>query len=477
MNTYKYILGLFLLSLVVSCSSDLENENIDLKKEEMVGEKTVSMNFNCTKADFDVDLKSTTRATASGEWENGDIVYLLFSCDKGSVPGKAVYNSSTKGWTVTYEGTLTRDKELKLQAYYFDGEAVETDGVVTLQPTTGVYRDLEGSYVYPTGDEINAAAHLVPATGRIKFKGKAPDGLSIKGISYYTSINTSSFGLSSAKNELFFEVKDGWSEYIYGEIIKNQYISIGNGKYEYTMHENYINMALGKSGYIQIPQSDSYNGWNRTNNPSWHDYVDLGLPSGLLWATCNIGANTPEEYGDYFAWGEVIGFLGGKTNFLEDNYKYMSSGMLTKYCVESRVGSVDNVTQLELTDDAANYNWKGKWKMPTKEDYEELISNCTVSFTTFNGVAGFLLTANNNNTIFFPSSGSRIGEKVSQTGDIVAWYWSATLVTPQNYPYYSYNSNQGCQSAFVAFWGIYSSYLTPSDRYRGEPIRACRNKF
>ncbi len=477
MNTYKYIIGLLLLSLVVSCSSDIEDVNLDLNKEEMVGEKTFSMNFNCSKADFDVDLKSSTRATASGEWENGDIVYLLFSCDKGSVPGKAVYNSSTKGWTVTYEGTLTRDKELKLQAYYFDGETVEADGIVSLQPTTGVYRDLEGSYVYPTDDEINAAAHLVPATGRVKFMGEAPDGISIKGIRYNKSINTSSFDVSTANDELFLDVEEGYSEYVYGENINNQSLSIGNGKYEYTMNENHVSLLPSKSGYIHIPQSESYNGWSRSNNPNWHDYVDLGLPSGLLWATCNIGANSPEEYGDYFAWGEVIGYNGGKTNFTPDNYKYMSSRMLTKYCVDSRVGTIDNLTQLEPMDDAAFCNWKGKWRMPTKEDYEELINNCTISFTTFNGVAGFLLTGKNSKTIFFPSSGHRIAEKVSQTGDNVAWYWSATLVTPQNYPYYEYNSNMGCQSAFVALWGIYSSYLTPSDRYRGQPIRACRNKY
>lgn len=136
-----------------------------------------------------------------------------------------------------------------------------------------------------------------------------------------------------------------------------------------------------------------------------HEYVDLGLPSGKLWATCNIGANSPEEYGDYFAWGETE----TKSYFHESNYKFYNSGnkySINKYCWNSEYGVVDGKVELDKEDDAACVNWGGHWSMPTYADFDELRKNCTWENTTLNGVAGLKITGPTGKSIFIPASGA-----------------------------------------------------------------------
>ena len=112
----------------------------------------------------------------------------------------------------------------------------------------------------------------------------------------------------------------------------------------------------------------TFNVYAQTENG--HEYVDLGLPSRIKWATCNVGATTPEEYGDYFAWGETE----PKDNYDWSTYKWCneSNATMTKYCTDSSYGTVDNKTVLELEDDAAYVNWGGNWRMPTKAELDEL---------------------------------------------------------------------------------------------------------
>ena len=134
-----------------------------------------------------------------------------------------------------------------------------------------------------------------------------------------------------------------------------------------------------------------------------HEWVDLGLPSGTLWATCNVGANTPEECGGYFAWGETE----PKESYDLDNYKWCNGSRttMTKYCTNSNYGTVDNKSELDPEDDAATVNWGSSWRMPSREQQQELITNCTWQWVTRNGVDGGLATGPNGNTIFFPAVG------------------------------------------------------------------------
>ena len=163
-------------------------------------------------------------------------------------------------------------------------------------------------------------------------------------------------------------------------------------------------------------------------------YVDLGLPSGTLWATCNIGATSPEDYGDYFAWGETEGYNDGKTTFDWSTYKWCegSDNTMTKYCTDSGYGYngfTDAKTELDLEDDAAYVNWGPAWRMPSFEQFDELINSSytTTEWTTQNGVNGRKITSKTNgNSIFLPAAGYRLGSFLISAGSY-GIYWSRTL--------------------------------------------------
>ncbi len=176
----------------------------------------------------------------------------------------------------------------------------------------------------------------------------------------------------------------------------------------------------------------------RPTPSSTHEYVDLGLPSGAKWATCNVGSDTPEGFGDYFAWGEIT----PKEVYGWSTYKYAdgSYGTLTKYCNNAEYGYhgfTDVLTTLEASDDAATANWVAGWRMPTREEFDELINNCAISWTTQNEVNGLLFTSNiNGNSIFLPAAGYRnVSEYIglSSSGS----YWSNSLCTSN--PHYSWS--------------------------------------
>ena len=162
-----------------------------------------------------------------------------------------------------------------------------------------------------------------------------------------------------------------------------------------------------------------------------HEYVDLGLPSGLKWATCNVGTTKPEEYGDYFAWGEVE----PKTTYDWSTYKYCVDDNvnlnLTKYCDNSSSGKdgfTDNKTVLDPEDDAAHVNWGGAWRMPTKAEQDELRNNCTWDWITQNGVKGYKVTGLNGNSIFLPAAGY-MNEGTLYCAGSYSGYWSSSLST------------------------------------------------
>jgi uncharacterized protein (TIGR02145 family) len=164
-----------------------------------------------------------------------------------------------------------------------------------------------------------------------------------------------------------------------------------------------------------------------------HAYVDLGLPSGTKWATCNVGADSPEDYGDYFAWGETT----PKDTYNWSAYQYCmgsSSTTMTKYCTDASYGYegfTDDLTTLLPEDDAATANWGEGWRMPTKAEWQELYNNTTVTWTTQNGVSGRLFTAANGNSLFLPAAGYRNNSNLSGAGSY-GRYWSSSLHT--DYP-------------------------------------------
>ncbi|MCQ2322558.1 MAG: fibrobacter succinogenes major paralogous domain-containing protein, partial [Bacteroidales bacterium] len=163
-----------------------------------------------------------------------------------------------------------------------------------------------------------------------------------------------------------------------------------------------------------------------TGTLAGHEYVDLGLPSGTLWATCNVGANRPEDYGDYYAWGETT----IKTKYKWNTYKWCRGSWRTqtKYNTNSKYGTVDNKTVLEMSDDAVSVNWGGDWRMPTTEEWEELCGSCTWTWTGQGGKIGYRVTGPNGKSIFLPAAGYRSGTSLNGAGSY-GYYWSSSLST------------------------------------------------
>ena len=190
--------------------------------------------------------------------------------------------------------------------------------------------------------------------------------------------------------------------------------------------------------------------------------VDLGL--SVMWAPFNVGAKKPEDYGDYFAWGETE----PKSEYSWDTYKWCNgtSSSLTKYNMSLDYGIVDNKTQLDLSDDAARASWGGKWRMPTDAEWTELRNNCTWTWTTQNGVNGRKVTSKvNGNSIFLPAAGARYGTTLYDAGSY-GGYWSSALNT--GYPGSAY---------YVYFYsdGVYRYY--GYGRYYGQSVRPVFGEF
>lgn len=197
-----------------------------------------------------------------------------------------------------------------------------------------------------------------------------------------------------------------------------------------------------------------------------HEYVDLGLPSGMLWAACNVGAETPEDFGDFFAWGETE----PKELYDWKSYKYgifyHERYELNKYCTDSIYGLngfVDHLTLLEPVDDAAGACWGGGWRMPTIEEWDEMFQNTTSVWTSQNGVKGWRFTASNGNSLFLPAAGYYWDAELNAAD--LGVYWSVTL--NEKYPY----------RAWGFHFNAFQCHLCgSSDRNRGQTVRAvcCR---
>lgn len=178
--------------------------------------------------------------------------------------------------------------------------------------------------------------------------------------------------------------------------------------------------------------------FKRPLDPNGHEYVDLDLPSGIKWASCNVGANSPEEYGGYYAWGETE----EKENYDWSTYKWCdgSSNTITKYCYKGAYGIVDNRRVLELEDDVAHVKWGGSWRMPTQDELQELFRECDLEWTTLNGVYGVNVIAPNGNSIFLPAAGYRYGTDYYNRGSF-GFYWSTTLNIGPYAEYLRFNSD------------------------------------
>ena len=170
-----------------------------------------------------------------------------------------------------------------------------------------------------------------------------------------------------------------------------------------------------------------------------HEYVDLGLPSGLKWATCNVGASSPEKYGYYFAWGETA----PKTEYTGGN---------------SIFGHEMNDISGNPQYDAARANWGGCWRMPRENEMEELRDYCEWEWTQKNGVNGYKVIGRNGKIIFLPAAGDRLESSLDGAG--YGGYWCST----------PYDSSSDFNAYYLYFDNNFQG-MSSYDRYLGQSVR------
>ena len=296
-----------------------------------------------------------------------------------------------------------------------------------------------------TNVALKANADAFTTTGTIDLTAMNPE----------ISANTTTSTLNIPLND--FEVAKGATATIYfmlsptnllGETLE---ITLSDEKGSYMKFE-----AAGKNFVAGTAYAYTLTNGEKLNTVTYNA-VDLGLPSGTLWADRNVGADAPEAYGDYFAWGETE----TKDNYAWSTYKWCngSDRTQTKYCTNSSYGTVDNKTVLELEDDAAYVNMGAEWRMPTLTEQIELLDNCTWEWTTQNGVNGRKVTGPNGNSIFLPAAGYRYGSSLSNAGSY-GYFWSSSLNESHPYGAYVLYFYSGSYD-----WGYYG-------RYYGRSVRA-----
>ena len=188
--------------------------------------------------------------------------------------------------------------------------------------------------------------------------------------------------------------------------------------------------------------------------------IDLGLPSGVKWASFNVGARAPEGYGGLYAWGET----DAKLHYSWDTYKWGNDRRhMTKYSRD-----VDNKDFLDLEDDPANVHWGGDWRMPTREEQQELMDNCSWELTNLKGTSGYKVTGSNGNSIFLPLAGVKGGSSIVNR-DLYGYYWSTSM-----YGYHIFDYSRAYYLALRCDSGALGGYYSPgeNERYVGHSVRA-----
>lgn len=259
------------------------------------------------------------------------------------------------------------------------GIVAGSDGVVT----TGVARDVTYSTATITG--TIDASFLKDATSTCRF-----------GISYGKDIDADDSKIST--DEITGTTFTLPIEYLaFGTVYYYKAYVYSNGNYIYGSTHKFTTSKLTLTS---------------------GDAIDLGLPSGTKWASHNVGASDPEEFGDYFAWGET----STKSSYDSNNYNIE----MLQTALQSR-GIIDSNNNLTATYDAATVNWGDAWRMPTASEADELLSTCNLFLTEYHGVRGYVAIGKNNNSIFFPAAGAYIGKYLSSNyGPCYNYYWCAS---------------------------------------------------
>ncbi len=405
------------------------------------------------------DYDATTRAATTKAWKEGDVLFLRFTGGTATL-GIATYDGFK--WSLKTDVSLVGSGSCTVVS--IDGTTTMLGNNVEISPFNAVYegKDCTWSFVNNT---LTVHATLDPMMGRLRFKGDAETVVSVTGLTTYTSFDRSTGQFATTKSAVKTSIQsDRYTPYIYGILsdTSSPQLSV-NG---YVMECPATMLKAGQSGWLNCPTPRNYNGWELT--PSGHEAVDLGL--SVLWASCNVGASFPEDYGDYYAWGETE----TKNNYAWSTYKWIEKGYsdlghINKYQIlddqqffmwyQDFVFVGDNKQVLDSEDDVAHVKWGGRWRMPTDVEWTELHEQCTWTWSTYNGTDGYKVRSKlNGNFIFLPAAGIR-DEEILELSTLAFFFWSSSL------------SKKYTDMAFGL--AAYSSSIIEgnNDRYNGMSVR------
>lgn len=453
MQRIQIIFYALLSFILVSCAGDDGTVVSD-------GE-TYSLSFSC-----DVQGYSDSGSRASAvSISSGAKMYVVLKSGSSVVNyGTATYNSGK--WNLVMNSKASNGSGDAV-LYYFENPKSTSASSVTCSANTAVY-SCTGSWSF-SSNSLSVRGTLTPQMSRIRFYGSSSTSFTISKVTVPSSFSISNGTLSTTTSSQSVYISSSrYSDYVYADPATLQNLVVTVSGTDYTKNALPSGDVI-KSIVVDLPTSSSHAGWSvvdgaDSEEPEYepeidyngHEYVDLGL--SVKWATMNVGASKPEDYGDYYAWGETIGYKDGKTYFDWSTYLDNPSHdarTFTKY-------ALDKQTVLDPDDDVAHVKWGGNWRMPTRAEQDELRKNCTWTWTTQDGVKGYVVTGPNGNSIFLPAAGSRYDSSLSDAGSY-GYYWSSSL------------SEYGSYDAYDLF--ISSSDVSRGNIYRyiGKSVRpVCR---
>lgn len=429
-SLYTFVCAVLLTTACTTDISELE------QLPSMTGEP-LPVRLNGTFQAFDAEASDISTITTVGDvatraaisWTENDTLFIQWQSGSSIESGVMIYKDGA--WQMTDWGNITAGQTLPCSIYLFRTPVSSSVSARTLGPHVAVWGDTDGTIILEDGT-FTVTTHIKPLTARIRFKGSAGQKVVVSGMKWNKSY-TLTGGLTQEEGTINLTINStGYSPYIYANFVNttNRQLIVELNECNFCSKRFGDNvLATGKSGYVTAPTLTNYNGWTLTTYPSdplglcpnnHHPHmIDMG--TGVKFACCNVGADSPIGYGDYFAWGEIT----PKSTYTWATYKWCNgaSSNITKYCLHSNLGTVDKKIQLELADDAARANWGGTWRMPTIDELEKLNSECTWTWTTLSNVKGYEVTAENGNTLFLPAAGRSGGGAYIDEGG----FWSSSL--------------------------------------------------
>ena len=406
-------------SLLASCADDAVF-NSSGEDQEL---QTYTLYLDSDVPSFETGHEGETRASGNS-WEDGDVIYVSFSNEGDTIVSKATYKGDLGAFQFA-SVSLKTASDANCSVYYFRGGKIESEFfTIHINQYTAIFCDQNAKYTC-SNYSISLNASFKPYTTRICVKGEKDIQLRLGFLSpsfgYIEDFNlkTGEYNSKSLYSDLQIQA-DGYTPYVYGLFSNTNcpvFIDVGDKRFFRTLDST--ELTIGESGYFIIPSDSDLHGWRRTTGTiDGHEYVDLGLPSGTLWSTCNIGATDPEEMGDLYSWGET----DVKNTYDWNTYLHCDGTPNSCHYIG------DDITGTEY--DVARVKWGESWRMPTLEQIKELIDNC-ISLPMAVVVEGSSGVGSTGHMEFYTMAMSNVNFASILLRSSI---WSSSL-TPSNYCY------------------------------------------